>query len=83
MNLGYTLWRSTAHMVSKVAFLRSIVDAVRLICLRKVGMWVSERSGGMKAPRTLVGTLRGIGVMGIGVASIENAWRDGVGGMRV
>ena len=79
VNLGYTLCRRTDHMVSKEAFLRSMVDAAREICWRIVGKWEADRSGGMKAPSTRVGWLSGIGVIGMIVSSLAYACKEADG----
>ena len=48
-------------MVSRDALLRPIVSLILLIWSLTLLRWLVDRSGAMKAPRTLVGVLSGIG----------------------
>ena len=77
VNLGYTLVLSTDHMVSRDALLRPIVSLILLIWSLTLLRWLVDRSGAMKAPRTLVGVLSGIGGIEMFAPSMARACRVG------
>ena len=70
-------------MVAREARFRRMVAFVREIWERIEETWESEESGAIKAPRTRVGRLRGMGVIGIRVLSELKACKVGEGAFRV